>query len=77
LLDAPVDLPVINETTAVGAAYLAGFDAGLYPAPAQFADGWRLDRRFTPAMAATDRDRKLKGWRLAVKGVLASDPAYS
>jgi glycerol kinase len=74
LLDAPVDRPVIKETTAVGAAYLAGLDAGLYPEPAQFADGWRLDRRFTPAMAATDRERKLKGWRLAVKGVLASDP---
>lgn len=74
LLDAPVDRPVINETTAVGAAYLAGLDAGLYPEPAQFADGWRLDRRFTPAMAATDRERKLKGWRRAVKGVLASDP---
>jgi glycerol kinase len=74
LIDAPVDRPVIKETTAVGAAYLAGLDAGLYPEPAQFADGWRLDRRFAPAMAATDRERKLKGWRLAVKGVLASDP---
>lgn len=74
LLNAPVDRPVIQETTALGAAYLAGLGAGIYPAPTQFADSWRLDRRFKPAMNAETRAQKLKGWSLAVSGVLASDP---
>jgi glycerol kinase len=73
LLDAPVDRPMIQETTALGAAYLAGLEAGVYPEPAKFADNWRLEHRFKPAMSAATRERKLKGWARAVKGVLASD----
>jgi glycerol kinase len=73
LLDAPVDRPIIRETTALGAAYLAGLSAGVYPEPAKFADNWRLERRFKPAMSAATRERKLAGWARAVKGVLASD----
>jgi glycerol kinase len=73
LLDAPVDRPVIQETTALGAAYLAGLEAGVYPEPAKFADHWRLERRFKPNMSAATRERKLKGWSRAVKGLLASD----
>jgi glycerol kinase len=73
LLDAPVDRPVIQETTALGAAYLAGLNAGVYPEPAKFADNWRLEHRFRPAMSAATRERKLAGWARAVKGVLASD----
>jgi glycerol kinase len=74
LLDAPVDRPEIQETTALGAAYLAGLSAGVFPEPARFADNWRLERRFKPAMSAETRERKLQGWSHAVKGVLASDP---
>jgi glycerol kinase len=73
LLDAPVDRPVIQETTALGAAYLAGLSAGVFPEPSKFADNWRLERRFRPAMSAATRTRKLKGWAAAVRGVLASD----
>jgi glycerol kinase len=73
LLDAPVDRPVVQETTALGAAYLAGLAAGVYPEPAKFADNWRLERRFKPNMSTATRERKLTGWRRAVKGVLASD----
>jgi len=73
LLDAPVDRPVIQETTALGAAYLAGLSAGVFPEPAQFADTWRLDHRFKPAMSTPTRERKLAGWARAVKGLLASD----
>ena len=73
LLDAPVDRPVIQETTALGAAYLAGLEAGVYPEPEKFADHWRLERRFKPNMSAATRERKLRGWARAVKGVLASD----
>jgi glycerol kinase len=74
LLDAPVDRPMIQETTALGAAYLAGLGAGIYPEPARFADSWRLERRFRPNMSAATRTRKLTGWAQAVKGVLTSDP---
>jgi len=73
LLDAPVDRPMIQETTALGAAYLAGLDAGVYPEPSKFADNWRLEHRFKPNMSAATRERKLKGWARAVRGVLASD----
>ncbi|MEZ5764462.1 MAG: glycerol kinase GlpK [Xanthobacteraceae bacterium] len=72
LLDAPVDRPVIQETTALGAAYLAGLSAGVFPEPQKFADNWRLERRFTPAMGADTRAKKLGGWAKAMKGVLAS-----
>ena len=73
LLDAPVDRPMIQETTALGAAYLAGLSAGVYPEPQKFADNWRLERRFKPAMSAATRERKLNGWARAVRGLLASD----
>jgi glycerol kinase len=73
LLDAPVDRPMIQETTALGAAYLAGLSAGVYPEPARFADTWRLEHRFKPNMSAATRARKLKGWAAAMRGVLASD----
>jgi glycerol kinase len=73
LLDAPVDRPMIQETTALGAAYLAGLSAGIYPEPAKFADNWRLEHRFKPNMSAATRQRKLKGWANAVRGLLASD----
>ena len=73
LLDAPVDRPMIQETTALGAAYLAGLSAGIYPEPAKFADNWRLEHRFKPNMSQATRERKLAGWARAVKGLLASD----
>src|SRR3569623_301234 len=73
ILKATVDRPVIPETTALGAAYLAGFASGVCPPPESFASNWQLDRRFTPAMDDTLRSQKLKGWSQAVKGLLASD----
>ena len=50
ILDAPVDRPTVLETTALGAAYLAGLQSGFYPAPDKFAERWALDERFTPGM---------------------------
>ena len=70
VLDAPVDRPVILETTALGAAWLAGSRAGVWPGMKEFAAGWALDAQFTPAMDAGERKRKLKGWDLAVKRTL-------
>ena len=71
ILDAEVDRPRILETTALGAGYLAGLHAGVYPEPAQFAKVWALDRRFEPKMTAAERQRKLTGWHDAVRRVLA------
>jgi glycerol kinase len=73
LLEAPVDRLMIQETTALGAAYFVGPAAGVYPEPTKFADNSRLEHRFKPAISAATRERKLKGWARAVKGVLASD----
>src|SRR6201995_1115311 len=73
LLDAPVDRPMIQETTALGAAYLAGLAAGVYPEPAKFADNWRLEHRFKPKMSSATREPKRRGWARAVRGLLASD----
>lgn len=66
ILDVEVDRPEIRETTALGAAYLAGLAAGVCPEPAEFAKAWRLERRFSPAMDAETRRRKLAGWADAV-----------
>jgi glycerol kinase len=70
ILDAPVDRPVVMETTALGAAYLAGRAAGVCPDLADFAAMWKLDRRFEPAMDATLRARKWAGWHDAVQRTL-------
>ena len=71
ILGAPVDRPEIGETTALGAAFLAGLAAGLYPDPDRFADRWRLERRFTPAMGPEDRASRLASWRRAVDALCA------
>ncbi len=70
ILDAPVDRPSCLETTALGAAYLAGMAVGLYPDAETFAAGWRAERRFKPVMAATMRDAKYRGWQAAVARAL-------
>jgi glycerol kinase len=72
ILAAPVDRPVVMETTALGAAYLAGRTAGLCPDLDGFAAQWRLDRRFEPRMAAADRNAKYAGWRDAVHRTLTA-----
>ena len=71
MLDAPVDRPRGIETTALGAAYLAGWRTGLYPEPAAFAAGWAAERRFTPAMPTQERESRYQGWREAVARCLA------
>jgi glycerol kinase len=67
MLDAPVDRPKVMETTALGAAYLAGRKAGLCPDLAEFASHWKLERRFAPAMDPVIRSHKWDGWRDAVR----------
>ena len=70
LLCAPVDRPEVRETTALGAAYLAGLQAGLLPAPGPAAAHWRLERRFTPRMAREEADARYDVWKDAVRRVL-------
>jgi len=72
ILGAPVDRPVLQETTALGAAYLAGLQAGLCPEPEGFAQHWQLQRRFLPAMPAALREAAYQGWRRAVRRTLSS-----
>ena len=70
ILGAPVDRPKVLETTALGAAWLAGSRAGVYPDQQGFADSWACDRRFEPQMDAPRRDRLYSGWQDAVSRTL-------
>lgn len=70
VLGAPVDRPVVQETTALGAAYLAGLQAGLLPPPGPSVAHWRLERRFLPQMARPEADARHALWRDAVQRVL-------
>jgi glycerol kinase len=69
-LGAPVDRPQVLETTALGAAYLAGLRAGLYPAPATFAKRWKRQRRFTPKGDASAREKDRAVWTDCVRRTL-------
>ncbi len=71
ILGAPVDRPVMQETTALGAAWLAGMKAGVYPDQAGFAETWDLDRRFEPAKPVADRDAAYARWQRAVQAAMA------
>ncbi len=71
VLAAPVDRPQVLETTALGAAYLAGLYTSFYPKPAEFAKRWSLDKRFIPAMDEAERARKYEGWQDAVHRTLS------
>ncbi|MEX5727769.1 glycerol kinase [Rhodovulum iodosum] len=66
ILGASVDRPEVKETTALGAAWLAGMQAGIYPDRDEFAKTWALDRRFEPAMDDATRDAKYARWQAAI-----------
>ena len=70
ILGAPVDRPRVLETTALGAAYLAGMHRGVYPGLDGFAETWALDRRFSPRLDTDLRELRYQGWRDAVKRTL-------
>ncbi len=72
IVDAPIDRPKMLETTALGAGYLAGLQAGLYPVPEDFSARWRIERRFTPGMRPDLRTRKIAAWRDAVRRTLTA-----
>ncbi|MEQ3637959.1 glycerol kinase GlpK [Alcanivorax sp.] len=64
-----VDRPVVTETTALGAAYLAGLGVGLYASLESIAEQWRCERGFSPALAEPERQKRYQGWRDAVARV--------
>ncbi|SDE12818.1 glycerol kinase GlpK [Ruegeria marina] len=69
-LGAPVDRPVMQETTALGAAWLAGMRAGVYPDQAGFAETWALDARFAPKMPEGNREAAYRRWKTAVEAAM-------
>jgi glycerol kinase len=71
LLGVPVLRPQVAETTALGAAYLAGLATGFWESRAQIAAQWGVDRRFEPAMPADRREALYAGWQRAVNAALA------
>jgi glycerol kinase len=67
ILDVPVERPVVAETTALGAAYLAGLAVGYWESTEDIKQNWALDRKFTPAMDADKREKLYRGWKKAVE----------
>jgi glycerol kinase len=70
IIGAPVDRPAVLETTAMGAAWLAGMRAGLYPGQEEFARSWALERQFVPAMPEDARAAAYAAWKRAVEATL-------
>jgi glycerol kinase len=70
IIGAQVDRPKVLETTALGAAWLAGLRAGVYPAQSEFAAQWAIDRSFTPVMDAKKRETKYAAWRRAIDATM-------
>ena len=72
ILDRPIVRPADAETTALGAAYLAGLAAGLWKSVSELESFWQVERTFEPRMTASDRDALLDGWRAALRRALYS-----
>ncbi len=70
LLDVPVERPQVTETTALGAAYLAGVQFGLFESLADIGQHWQRDALFTPKLSHVERNKLLLGWQRAVSRVL-------
>ncbi len=71
ILDVPVERPVINETTALGAAYLAGLAVGFWESQEEIAKQWAVDRTILPKMSDENRNKLYDGWKKAVKATMA------
>ncbi|MBV0910943.1 glycerol kinase GlpK [Anianabacter salinae] len=71
IIGAPVDRPEVLETTALGAAWLAGMQAGVYPDAETFAKDWALDRRFEHSMDESARDARYERWKAAVTATMS------
>ncbi|MYL44643.1 glycerol kinase GlpK [Virgibacillus halodenitrificans] len=67
MLDVEVERPVVNETTALGAAYLAGLAVGFWKSKEEIAKQWKVDKTFTPHLSDDTRENLYTGWQTAVK----------
>jgi len=72
IVDLRVERPVVTETTALGAAYLAGVQVGVYDSLDDVTANWQRDRSFDPAMDSHERERLVAGWAKAVSRVRES-----
>ena len=75
LLNVPVVRPKVAETTALGAAYLAGLAVGFWKNQADIARQWQVDKRFKPAMKTAARSKITKGWERALSRAKAWEEA--
>jgi len=73
LVELPVDRPKNLETTALGAAYLAGMQVGFYPPMDEFSESWQSESQFNSKMKEELRERKLAGWKDAVRRTLSNN----
>ena len=73
ILATSVDRSAVLETTALGAAWLAGSKAGVWPGQQEFAAEWRCDRRFVPGISESLRQAKIAGWRDAVSRTITRE----
>ncbi|PDM37973.1 glycerol kinase [Bacillus cereus] len=71
ILDVPVERPVINETTALGAAYLAGLAVGYWKNQDEIKEQWHMDKRFEPTMEAETSKELYAGWKKAIEATKA------
>ena len=67
ILDVPVERPIISETTALGAAYLAGLAVGFWKSKEELRANYLVDKTFIPAIGQDEREKLLAGWKRAVK----------
>ena len=71
ILNVPVERPLLNETTALGAAYLAGLAVGFYESREELSDNYQKDRMFIPQIKEERREKLYRGWNMAVKAARA------
>ncbi|MDT0192187.1 glycerol kinase GlpK [Exiguobacterium sp. PBE] len=75
ILNVPVERPEVSETTALGAAYLAGLAVGFWKDQAEVKEQWKLDKKFDPNMDESHREALYKGWQHAVEATMAFKPS--
>lgn len=71
ILNVPVERPIVSETTALGAAYLAGLAVGYWGSQEEIAKQWMIDKKFEPGMSDSEREKLYEGWKKAVHAAMA------
>jgi glycerol kinase len=74
ILGVPVDRPVVQETTALGAAFLSGLAVGFWKSTDEVTNNWKLETRFEPVLPVAEREALYKGWQTAVKATQGYKP---